>query len=480
MDTEDRNEINEQIALLQEQTGTLKSIIKGQLHVISTNAKLLNETIHNVEQNELTLLNATRQLQYALQQNNLNSKLREIIDENSILLEATTETLLRDAQDVLDFVVDIKKGILNPRVLPPAEIIKHLNAVTTGLTTGLTFPLTINLKNIHLLYKIMRITAYSDVKSVIVSIDVPLTNGRVFKLNKAHPVPTRKNGSVYAYLESVEQYVTVDQSTSQYVTLNKDDLDKCKIIHSTYLCASHHPIFTVTSDSPCEVQLYSKLTRKQSPSCTTRIMTLKHTILIELLQPGAWIYVAPNPVELGVTCDKQTETNFVTIEDSGILSIRGKCIITATEFTIHTGKYYGIEKNWNYLPEYNLTIEHLPADPVEANLLNSYNGTNFKLKRIIKHPEELDKVSQKLSDLQETFTQKHLRTPSLYHYGFFTLTSLSLLIILALSVIGAYKYTTRRRSADPRATAQEALKPKPRSDNQCTRTQTQEPFTRTL
>ena len=77
-------------------------------------------------------------------------------------------------------------------------------------------------------------------------------------------------------------------------------------------------------------------------------MTLNHTILIELQQPGTWIYIAPKPIQLAVTCDDKS-TDMYSIKDSGIITIRNKCTITTAEFTIETGKQYGIEKNMELL-----------------------------------------------------------------------------------------------------------------------------------
>ncbi|XP_076673155.1 uncharacterized protein LOC143378125 [Andrena cerasifolii] len=444
MDSEDRKIINDQIGFLKRQDSRLKNTIKGQMQIVRANAELLNETIHNVQENEKTLLNATWQIQYLLQQTTDITRFRETIDENLILINSVAETLLRDTQDLLEFIMDIKKGVLNPQLMPPAQIITYLTSALAHIPQGLDFPIGIKLENMHVLYDILTLSAFSDTKSITVVLDIPLLSAKKFKLSKVHPVPTKVNDSFYAYIEPLDSYVVLDTSVQDYIQLSKEDLTECKTINELYLCTSNHPMFKAIPYGPCEVQLYTKLTQKPN-NCKIRIMTLKHTILIELQQPGTWIYIAPKQIQLAVTCGDKN-TNMYSIKDSGIITIRNKCTITTAEFTIETGKQYGIEKTWNYLPGYNLTLDEITFP---QTTVNSYRHTNFELKRIIKHPEELNKVSKKLEDLQNDLEKPEI-IPTEYHYSFFTLSSVTGFITTTLCMFAIYKCIVRCKAKTPR------------------------------
>ena len=90
------------------------------MQIVRANTELLNETIHDIRDNENTLLNATWQIQYLLQQTSNITKFREPVDEHLILINSVAETLLHDMQDLFEFIMDIKKGVLNPRLIPPS------------------------------------------------------------------------------------------------------------------------------------------------------------------------------------------------------------------------------------------------------------------------------------------------------------------------------------------------------------------------
>ena len=135
-----------------------------------------------------------------------------------------------------------------------------------------------------------------------------------------------------------------------------------------------------------------------------------------------------------------------SIKDSGIITIRNKCTITTAEFTIETGKQYGIEKTWNYLPGYNLSLDDIT---LPQTTVNSYRNTNFELKRIIKHPEELNKVSKKLDDLQNDLEKPEI-TPTEYHYSSFTLSSITGIITVTLCIFTLYKCIVHFKARTPR------------------------------
>ncbi|XP_076674658.1 uncharacterized protein LOC143372393 [Andrena cerasifolii] len=253
MDSEDRKIINDQIDFLKRQDSRLKNTIKGQMQIVRANAELLNETIHNVQENEKTLLNTTWQIQYLLQQTTDITRFRETIDENLILINSVAETLLRDTQDLLEFIMDIKKGVLNPQLMPPAQIRTYLTSALAHIPQGLDFPIGIKLENMHVLYDILTLSAFSDTKSITVVLDIPLLSAKKFKLSKVHPVPTKVNDSFYAYIEPLDSYVVLDTSVQDYIQLSKQDLTECKTINELYLCTSNHPMFKAIPYGRCEV-----------------------------------------------------------------------------------------------------------------------------------------------------------------------------------------------------------------------------------
>ena len=130
--------------------------------------------------------------------------------------------------------MNIKKGVLNPRLIPPAQIITYLTSALAHIPQGLNFPIGIKLENMHVLYEILTLSAFSDTKSITVILDIPLLNTKKFKLSKVHPVPTKINKSFYAYIEPLDSYVVLDTSVQDYIQMSKQDLSKCKTINQRW------------------------------------------------------------------------------------------------------------------------------------------------------------------------------------------------------------------------------------------------------
>lgn len=440
MDENDRQTINRQIAILEREGSSLRTSLLKQMQVVNRNIELYNESIGNINYNERTLLNATNALRQLLETETNNEKLQFALDEQTIIFESIIKDLAEDAKNILDYTQDIRKGILNPTVLPPNLIIKYLNAALPDLPKGLNFPLPLTIENTHSLYEVINLAAYSTSHSITTIIEVPLLNAKQYKVNKVYPVPTKVNESLYAYLDITDTLVTIDETNLDYVHINNQELKKCKLLNSDYLCKLYHPVFKALPKGPCEVQIFTKLV-KQPSNCNLRFINLNQTILIELNQPGTWIYITPTPIQLVISCD-QYPTQNTLIQDSGLIISKEKCTISTTEFTIDTSRNYKSETYLSYLPMHNLTVPDLVRT---INVTQLKHMEQCKLRKIIKNPDELHAISRSLMEVRADLDSKNETTPVEYHYSLISSFSISGTIILLAFVVICYKYAPRMK-----------------------------------
>lgn len=433
MDTTDRQNINKQIQILKQEGNMLRTSIVDQFQIINANVKLFNESISNINYNEQTLLKATKTLKRLLETQKHDERAQSIIDETAIIIENIVRNLAEDVKNLLQFTQGIKRGILDPTVVSPAKIIDCLNMAIPRIPQGLRLPLSPSIENIPTLYEIIDLTAYSSSHSITTIIEVPLLTQNYYTLNRVYPVPTRINGSIYAFIDITETIIAIDMENQNYIRINNQDLDKCKTINHNHLCKSHHPTFKITPHSSCEILLSVKIIKPNN--CNTKIVSINQTTLIELQQSETWIYIAPKPIDVTIVCDQHSIQN-LQLQDSGTLLIKKKCTVSTTEFIIETGKSYKSDTTLYYLPSYNLTIPNL-SEIVNATQLKWIQ--NYKLHKIIKHPAELQAVSKNLLDLKADLSATNI-IPIEYHYSLITSISTSAIIIITIIIVICYKY----------------------------------------
>nr|XP_012136804.1 PREDICTED: uncharacterized protein LOC105662016 [Megachile rotundata] len=138
MDAEDRTTIDRQIRLLTQEGAALKTSAIEETQVINANIKLFNESVENINKNEKMLFDSTNTLKPLLQTETDRQHITTAIDENAIILGNIIRNLVEDANDLLEFTLDIKRGILNPTVISPAQISEWLQAAIPQLPPGLT------------------------------------------------------------------------------------------------------------------------------------------------------------------------------------------------------------------------------------------------------------------------------------------------------------------------------------------------------
>ncbi|KAL0818955.1 hypothetical protein ABMA28_008252 [Loxostege sticticalis] len=202
LDENDGIKFDEAITSIQNNQNKLASYMKDNILITKSVISNYNKTLHKIQLNEATLLEAIDKL--SINFNNLSSTTNELqlqSEFNFILnnLETTILTLSFQLEDIVSAITLCSQNILHPAVITPAHLHRELADNYRHLPSSLELPISLDLNNIHVILRLSRIICYFSNNKIIfrlkyLDIILPLVNlgaalGR-FCMNSVAYVPT--------------------------------------------------------------------------------------------------------------------------------------------------------------------------------------------------------------------------------------------------------------------------------------------------
>ncbi|KAK2578325.1 hypothetical protein KPH14_012626 [Odynerus spinipes] len=439
MDANDEERINVHLDKLERSETKIWHALSQQIQIVNSTIKIFNDSFGNIEQRERILATAVTRIEKMLNTQQRTYDLREQIDEQFMLITLMIDDLLEDVQDLTHYITDIRKGLINTNILSFAQILRYLQEALPHLPTGLNFPIPLNTQSGYLLDRVTEVKAYSRQRSIITAIIIPLIGTQIFQVKTVHPIPAHINNSTYAIIATSKHYAIVDEIRREYVSLSETDIQTCKATNTQFLCSSRHPIYKIYPHGPCEVRMHNKIS-KQPENYKTRLLTLDKTLLLELEAPETWIFVAPMEELLAVTCNGKRTLHKI-LQGSGILNIKGKCILSTSELTIETAQEFKETRELNYLPTYNLTFN---LTPVILEKIIRNQVAEIDLQPIIRNPEELKLASTGLTKLRKE-VDANLYNNNYHVFGYPPLVSTGIIILVLAALYTTYYRCKQRK-----------------------------------
>ncbi|XP_070171358.1 uncharacterized protein [Polyergus mexicanus] len=127
MDANDRELINEQLNLLQNNQQTIQHIAENQI-------KILNSTIIHLDKLENILDHNGKLLNHYVREYST----REEITEHFTVIIAMITDLIRDAEDVIEYLTYVRKGTMHPVLTPISDIMTQLKEAAIQLPHEMT------------------------------------------------------------------------------------------------------------------------------------------------------------------------------------------------------------------------------------------------------------------------------------------------------------------------------------------------------
>jgi len=221
---------------------------------------------------------------------------------------------------------------------------------------------------------------------------------------------------------------------------DREELQACVRDHNMYTCEKNLPIYYSEAEAPCEVLAYMKAPG-QVRNCEKGQILSETTLWITLTEEQSWLYSTPNPQEVTIQCENESE-NKIVLDRTGKLSINKKYIITTSHVTLRTQKAIITKQIQAYIPMFNLSLNYKSDGGIK---------TAKKLKQVIKNPLELTKLSSSLEEIRHSIENQE---SSIFRNKYFMYpVGSGTLIIIIVSIIAIVtwkikKIKTKRRTKE--------------------------------
>ncbi|XP_067216243.1 uncharacterized protein [Linepithema humile] len=420
MDADDEKNIKEQLHLIKNNEQITQHAAKTQIKILNTTLTHINKLEDTLEHNNELLKNATKNIY-----NRISDEIkREDILEHFLIINAILTDLQRDIQDIMDFLTQIQNGILNPKITPIEKIYSELKEATPHLPQGTQFPFGLKIEEWNTIKKLITTSAYYDNTNIYTILQFPLITFPKYKIIKIIPLPIHDHDNIFVFTEVNQHIIAISTDRPTYMTITKENLNKCINVHNTYLCEPYSPIYIVNTNSLCEIQTYSHIT-KNADNCDKRYIKSNQTLWIALKTPNTWLYSTLKEQQIYIHCKNNKET-VVVIKRTGKITLKENCKVIATDMTIKTKNVEQIANIQTYLPNFNLTFS---KDQNTQNKKSPLQGLKFK--KIIQDPKELMDLSNKLEEINKDVND-NLKNPFAEQAFVYPMTTSSIAVVIAI------------------------------------------------
>lgn len=417
MDADDEKQINEQLELLNNNQQTVEHAIKNQIKVINTTIAHIETLEHIVQRNEKLL---QVQVQAFFE--------REDITEHFLIVTAVITELIRDAENILDYLGNIQQGTIHLKLMPVETIIAHLKEATQQIPRGSYFPFPVHAEDWLQIEKYSSISAYGDKTKIFTILRFPLIAKPTYDIIKVTALPVPDNNKIMSVTEVKNELIAIDRESLTYLILTKNELENCKQSNSEYMCQQSKPVYRINTNAPCEIQIYE---HRQQKNCNIKRIIANHAKWIALHQPDTWLYSTAADLQIMIECDGHLEYR-KTIRHTGRIALKGKCKLTTEDMTIQAkGTVYETDTEM-YLPEINITL---------LRDLDLQTPSNLTLIDVTAHETELTELKAKLHTLNNNLedNEHQFFTKKQFIYPMATNGIIVTIIIIAIIIYLKYK-----------------------------------------
>ena len=243
----------------------------------------------------------------------------------------TTETLEdavileHELDQLTDSILFVKNNVLHPFILTPDQFLNELIESLRHIPQDLSFPIKLEINDIPILLKVIKIQTALINNKIILSISIPLISNVHFDLFKLYPLPIKIKNS-YSYIQPDFEFLVYSEIKNLYSHL--DTLDSCSETKKTnFICPFKNPLTNIPLEPICETEILNSI-NEFPKSC--KALNIKHDkeIWHQLINKNIWIYLVPQPTRLTIKCN--SNKTFVEI------------------LTACAGKKSQMKKNFNY------------------------------------------------------------------------------------------------------------------------------------
>jgi hypothetical protein len=172
------------------------------------------------------------------------------INEHATQLARALGECRRHYEILIEAILNAQKGILQPHVISPMQIINRLIQIQTDIPSDLMLPFPLSATYHHYVNRLVDIDVFLKDKFLVYIVHVPLTNHIRYEMFHILSLPIRIKDSQtkFALITPECEYLLMDVA-KRYIRLQASECKECKVINNGYqLCKQHNLILLKQSN----------------------------------------------------------------------------------------------------------------------------------------------------------------------------------------------------------------------------------------
>ena len=161
LDNEDANYYSDKITSLEREQVDFLRLSKEQITVVKSTLRSLNSTLLAVSDNERILSKGLEDMAKHINKQDgevkrmfTSTSMMLSVNEHSVQLTRAIIECRREYEILIDAIMNSQKGVLQPQIITPAQIMNHMKASQADMPPELSFPLPLSAAYQHLVLRI--------------------------------------------------------------------------------------------------------------------------------------------------------------------------------------------------------------------------------------------------------------------------------------------------------------------------------------
>jgi hypothetical protein len=183
------------------------------------------------------------------------------VNEHNMQLERALGECRREYNILLDAILNSQKGILQPHIVTPAQIVKQLKASQGDIPAELTLPIPLSATHQNLIVNIVDLDVFIKDNFLVYVIRLPLTNHVKYHVYHVLPLPIRiEDTNRFIFILPEREYLLMDTAKRYYIKLGINEFKDCKLITLHHrVCKQSGPVQLTHLHEECEVEMLQSL-----------------------------------------------------------------------------------------------------------------------------------------------------------------------------------------------------------------------------
>lgn len=439
LDEADATYYKEHIEQMEKNSEGLLRLTKEQVAVVRATLSGVNRTVHSLQSNEQILKLGMEKLERFLKNytKETDTGFKRVaslvtINEQVLQLSAVFGEIGEEYEQIINAVVNAQKGILQPRIINPVQIVKYLSLIRDELK-DVKFPVPLAESSGYLLLRIIDLDVFISGSILGYVINIPLIDNNVFTLYRMFPLPREIPHMIgkYIFIQPEKEFLLIDESKRLYAKISQEQLSCKELSKNRRICKQSFVLLSTFDHEECEAKLLQPI-REIPEDCVKIVVALNQSIWTHL-DSNEWLYVVPKEEGLTVLCGKDSHKDLV-IKGIGKISFFSKCKGYGTRVFIQTDRV--IQSNLNkkdVLPELSLNVECCITD--DAKRTSSELNLELPLDHVVTHLDELRIAGKKLYDLQRMAEAQENEMTNARYLSFHSITSYISIALITLVIL---------------------------------------------